>query len=85
MAKPIVSSNDTGYCIRSGVPIPFDIEKPLSYESYKKWSEYSNPDYQEKFCHFSGDPSDGRDLIQSTDYEEELEKGQGEIQSKIKY
>ena len=53
------TSNETGFCIRTGAPIPFDIEKPLSYEAYKKWSEYSNPDYQEKFCHFSGEPSNG--------------------------
>jgi phosphatidylserine/phosphatidylglycerophosphate/cardiolipin synthase-like enzyme len=57
--KPVAKAIDTGYCIRTGVPIPFDIEKPFSYEAYKKWSEYSNPDYQEKFCHFSGEVSNG--------------------------
>jgi len=59
VTKPVVSSSESGYCIRTGVPIPFDIEKPLSYEAYKKWSEYSNPDYQENFCHFSGESSNG--------------------------
>lgn len=53
----------TGFCIRTGVPIPFDIEKPLSYEAYKKWNEYGDPDYAEKFCHFSGEPSDGETSV----------------------
>lgn len=48
-----------GYCIRTGVEIPFNIEKPFSTEGYKKWNEYGNPDYREKFCHFSGEPSNG--------------------------
>lgn len=49
----------TGYCIRTGIEIPFDVEKPMSYDAYKSWSKYSDPDYAEKFCHFSGEPSDG--------------------------
>jgi phosphatidylserine/phosphatidylglycerophosphate/cardiolipin synthase-like enzyme len=48
-----------GFCIRTGVEIPFNIEKPMSYDSYKSWSKYSDPDYKEKFCHFSGEPSNG--------------------------
>ncbi|MBX2931999.1 MAG: phospholipase D family protein [Chitinophagaceae bacterium] len=52
-----------GYCIRTGVEIPFNIEKPMSYEAYKSWSKYSDPDYAEKFCHFSGEPSNGETSI----------------------
>jgi phosphatidylserine/phosphatidylglycerophosphate/cardiolipin synthase-like enzyme len=48
-----------GFCIRTGAEIPFNIERPLSYEAYKKWNEYGDPDYPEKFCHFSGEPSNG--------------------------
>ena len=39
--------------------IPFNVEKPMSYEAFKSWSKYSDPDYAEKFCHFSGEPSNG--------------------------
>ena len=53
------TDNGSGFCIRTGVPIPFDIEKPLSYEAFKKWNEYGDPDYAEKFCHFTGEPSNG--------------------------
>src|SRR6185437_15843077 len=52
-------NNQTGYCIRTGVEIPFDIEKPLSREAYKKWNERANPDFAENYCHFSGEPSNG--------------------------
>jgi len=48
-----------GYCIRTGVEIPFDVEKPFSYEAYKKWNESGDIDHPEKYCHFSGEPSNG--------------------------
>ena len=53
------SNKKTGYCIRTGIEIPFNVEKPMSYEAFKSWSKYSDPDYAEKFCHFSGEPSNG--------------------------
>lgn len=52
-----------GYCIRTGVPIPFNLEKPMCYEAYKSWSKYSDPDYAERFCHFSGEPSNGETSV----------------------
>lgn len=48
-----------GYCIRTGVEIPFNVKKPLSNEGYKLWNKYGDPDYSERFCHFSGEPSNG--------------------------
>ncbi len=49
----------TGYCIRTGEPIPFNVEKPLSYPAFQVWSQFGDPDYPEKYCHFSGEPSHG--------------------------
>jgi phosphatidylserine/phosphatidylglycerophosphate/cardiolipin synthase-like enzyme len=60
-SKP--NQKPTGYCIRTGVEIPFNIEKPLSKEAYKKWNEYADPDYKEKYCHFSGEPSNGETCV----------------------
>lgn len=57
------ASGQMGYCIRTGVQIPFDIEKPLSYDAYKKWNEYGDPDYPEKYCHFSGEESNGQTSV----------------------
>lgn len=53
------SSEHIGYCIRTGVEIPFNIEKPMCKEAFKSWNKYGDSDYPEKFCHFSGDPSNG--------------------------
>ena len=47
----------TGYCIRTGVEIPFNPERPMSYEAYKKWALYEDENYPEKYCHFSGELS----------------------------
>ena len=52
-----------GFCIRSGVEIPFNVEKPLSYDAYKKWSEFNDPNYPEKFCHYSGEPANGETSV----------------------
>lgn len=53
------NAKEMGFCIRTGTPIPFDIERPFSYEAFKKWNEYGDPEYPEKYCHFSGEPSNG--------------------------
>jgi len=53
-------SQPMGFCIRSGVSIPFDLNRPFSIVSYNSWSQYGNEDYPEKFCHFSGEKSNGQ-------------------------
>jgi phosphatidylserine/phosphatidylglycerophosphate/cardiolipin synthase-like enzyme len=53
----------TGYCIRTGVEIPFNIEKPMSYEAYKSWNKYGDKNYSEKFCHFTGEESNGETSV----------------------
>jgi hypothetical protein len=53
----------SGYCIRTGAEIPFNLEKPLCLEAYKKWNEFANPDYPEKYCHFSGEASNGETSV----------------------
>ena len=48
-----------GYCIRTGEEIEFNTEKPMSNKAFKMWSKYGDKDYQEKYCHYSGEPSNG--------------------------
>jgi phosphatidylserine/phosphatidylglycerophosphate/cardiolipin synthase-like enzyme len=48
-----------GYCIRTGDPIPFNIERPLSNKAFESWNRHKDENYPEKFCHFSGEPSNG--------------------------
>lgn len=50
---------EPGYCIRTGVKIPFDQDRPLSKLAFQSWNEYGNEEYPEKYCHFSGEPSNG--------------------------
>lgn len=43
-----------GYCIRCRADLKLNTEKPLCLKCYKAWEKYSNPDYEEKFCHSCG-------------------------------
>jgi phosphatidylserine/phosphatidylglycerophosphate/cardiolipin synthase-like enzyme len=56
---PNASSQPTGYCIRSGVKIPFNIKQPLSAKAYESWKKFKDAEYPEKYCHFSGELSEG--------------------------
>lgn len=64
--QPSLSSNNNrihdfhiGFCIRTGVEIPFDANNPLCKAAYLKWKQFGNPDFPEKYCHYSGEPSNG--------------------------
>jgi len=54
-----VKPKGVGYCIRSGEPVPFDIQKPYTDKAFKSWNRFKNKDFSEKFCHYSGEPSGG--------------------------
>ena len=57
------NTHQTGFCIRTGVSIPFNVEKPMSYEAFKSWNKYGDKDYPEKYCHFSGEASEGKTSV----------------------
>jgi len=62
--KPIKAvPTATGYCIRTGKEIPFNIERPLDYEAFKSWNKYKDRDFREKYCHFSGEESNGETSV----------------------
>ena len=56
-------NNQTGYCIRTGIEIPFNPDRPLCREAYLIWNEFGNTGYPENFCHFSGEPSHGETSV----------------------
>lgn len=58
--KRYVEQENNGYCIRTGVRIPFNPEKPFCYDAYLVWAEFGNPFYQENYCHRTGKSSGGR-------------------------
>lgn len=49
-----------GYCIRTGDKIPFDPSRPFSYNAFKEWDIYGNWEYPEKYCHLTGEKSNGK-------------------------
>lgn len=48
-----------GYCIRTGVEIPFDVNRPYSYDAFKVWNQFQNIDFKESYCHETGQASNG--------------------------
>jgi len=50
----------TGYCIRTGIEIPYNPEQPLCISAWRTWKMFEDPYYPEKYCHKTGKPSDGR-------------------------
>ncbi|MDT0295931.1 phospholipase D family protein [Mesonia ostreae] len=57
------TKNEIGYCIRTGKEIAFNVEKPMQYEAFKMWNKYKNSDFPEKYCHFSGELSNGKTSV----------------------
>lgn len=57
--QPQVTQTKSGYCIRTGKQIPFNDKHPMCEEAYQSWAKYKNKDFEEKFCHYSGEPSNG--------------------------
>ena len=56
------SSDDNksiGFCIRTGDKIPFNIEVPYTSKAFDSWNRYKDESYSEKYCHFSGEKSEG--------------------------
>lgn len=64
----IISSKESppeAFCIRTGVSIPFNIKKPYSDGAFKSWIRFSNDEYKEKYCHFTGEESYGETCYKS--------------------
>jgi len=57
------TESNFGFCIRTGKEIPFNVEKPMEYGAFKMWNKYKDADYAEKYCHFSGELSDGKTSV----------------------
>jgi hypothetical protein len=54
------TENEIGFCIRTGIEIPFDTERPYSYKAYKSWAQFENYNYSENYCHRTGKESYGK-------------------------
>jgi len=61
-------SNDNenlGFCIRTGEQIPFNIKLPFTKKAFASWNRYKDENYSEKYCHYSGEKSDGATSFKS--------------------
>lgn len=56
---PKQATKQMGFCIRTGTQIPFNPKLPMCDTAFQSWKKFSNNEYAEKFCHFSGEPSNG--------------------------
>ncbi len=57
------SNYDKGFCIRTGVEIPFNIDKPMCDEAWEEWCKTGDPDTPEKYCHYTGEESNGETSV----------------------
>lgn len=49
-----------GFCIRTGVSIPFNPKRPFCENAYRSWAQFCNLDYPECYCHKTGEKSYGK-------------------------
>jgi hypothetical protein len=55
----------TGFCIRSGIEIPFNPEQPMNKMSWQVWIQYGDFDFQEQYCHKTGKKSNGKTTMRN--------------------
>lgn len=51
------------YTRRTRVKIPFDVKHRFSINAYHCWTNFENCNYKEKYCHKTGDNSNGRTVM----------------------
>jgi len=56
-SKKLKENINNGFCIRCGMNLKLNPEKPLCFNCYKSWEKYGDSGYKEKFCHVCGKES----------------------------
>lgn len=60
--KPWVSKKEkssNGYCIRTGIEIPYNPDQPMCLSAWKTWNMFGDRHYPETYCHKTGKKSNG--------------------------
>ena len=52
--RTAVKKPSRGYCIRCKAGVDADPEKPYCTDCYRTWRRYSDPDYEDNYCHICG-------------------------------
>lgn len=55
--KKVFNQSNFGYCIRCGISIPFESNKPYCNQCYSSWAFWGNYEFKEKFCLSCGNDS----------------------------
>ena len=50
-ARKPQSASGKGFCIRCGIDIPVNPQKPYCFRHFKSWDRYKDDNYQEECCH----------------------------------
>lgn len=53
------ATKQMGFCIRTGTQISFNPKLPMCDTAFQSWKKFSNNEYPEKYCHFSGEQTNG--------------------------
>lgn len=75
--QPKSKPSRAGYCIRTGVEIPFNPKRPFSNKAFESWNKFKDENYSEKYCHFSGEKSDGETSFSKPILRKNWKKSQG--------
>jgi phosphatidylserine/phosphatidylglycerophosphate/cardiolipin synthase-like enzyme len=54
MDELFADEGDDGCCIRCGIDVEFNPDRPLCRDCFKVWSKYEDANYPEKFCQLCG-------------------------------
>ena len=79
-----ISNVHHGYCIRTGVEIPFDMGKPMCRDAFYEWSMWWNEDYPENYCHYSGERANGKTSMANPVLKKYLDEAE-DLQRKLHY
>lgn len=56
---PKQTTKQMGFCIRTGTQILFNPKHPMCDTAFQSWEKFKNSEYPEKYCHFSGEQTNG--------------------------
>ena len=77
ISKQKTENEPVGYCIRTRVKIPFNTKQPFSSKAFDSWNKFKDENYNEKYCHFSGEKSNGETSFARPILRKNWKKSQG--------
>ncbi len=57
-AKTASRTTTTGFCIRCGKSITFNMDAPYCPNCFRVWKKFKDQNYEEEYCHLCGAPDE---------------------------